>query len=190
MLIQGRSAFRHLYTVVSGALKTSTSAPDGREQVCGFHMAGDVLGTDGLADGLHHHEVTALGASQVVAVSASLPGSDLRRILARELARCQLHLLLLGQLTALERVGAFLLDLSHRADRRGDSSTQLLLSMPRSDIGSYLGLTHETVSRVLSHMKDTGCINVHSRRVCIHDLAAFDSRFALRAQTAAPNCRA
>jgi CRP/FNR family transcriptional regulator len=180
VLIQGQSVFRQLYTVVSGTLKSSTPAPDGREQVCAFHMLGDVLGTDGMADDRHHNEVIALEDSHVQPLHAALAGSDMRRILGQEIARCQLHLLLLGQLTALERVGAFLLDLSQRAHARGESATLLLLTMPRSDIGSYLGVTLETVSRTLSHLKDSGCIDVHSRRVCIHDRAAFGRQFALR----------
>jgi CRP/FNR family transcriptional regulator len=182
VLFNGQDRFRHLYTVRSGALKACRSLPDGRQQVCSFHMPGDVLGLEGIADGLHHNDVIALEDSHVHALSASMQDSELRRQLSLELRRSHWHLLLLGQLTARERVGAFVLDLSQRASARGQSASHLLLSMSRTDIGSYLGMTLETVSRALSHFKEEGWMQVNNRQVVINHLPRFTRMFELRSE--------
>ncbi len=140
-----------------------------------------MLGLDGLAEGVHANEVTALEDSRVCAWHGGLFGSALREQLSLEIVRGHLQVLLLGQLCARARVGAFLLDLSQRAQARGQSASCLVLAMPRSDVGSYLGVTLETVSRMLTQLKDEGLIDVHNRHVMLHDLPAFTRQFRLRA---------
>ena len=170
-------AFHNLYFVKTGSLKTMVLMDDGREQVTGFHLAGDVLGVDAISFSTHSSEAVALEDTYVCAIPfvqlshmsqrvESLQ-TYVQRLLAREVVRDQGLLLLLGRMQADERVAAFLLNLSKRFAARGYSPLEFTLSMAREEIGNYLGLTLETVSRCFSRLKNAGVLRVENRRIRI-----------------------
>lgn len=181
-LFRAGEAFNHLYFVKTGSIKTVVLTDDGREQVTGFHFAGDALGLDALASGKHSSEAVALEDTHVCAIAfnqfsrmsqriESLQ-THLQRLLAREVVRDQGLLLLLGRMQAEERVATFLLSLSRRFMTRGLSSHEFTLPMAREDIGNYLGITLETVSRCFSRLKSAGVLAVDNRRIRILDADA------------------
>lgn len=168
-------AFHFVYAVHSGTFKSAAAVQDGREQVTGFHLAGDVLGLDGLAEGRHATEASALEDSEVCAIpyrqlaelsagSASVPRALAQR-LSEQIAGEQRVVLLLASMSAEERVAAFLLDVSARMQARGYSAREFHLRMSRAEIGSYLGVSLETVSRVLSAFQAQGLIAVDKKHV-------------------------
>jgi CRP/FNR family transcriptional regulator len=174
--------FDALFAVRVGSLKTAVLAEDGREQVTGYHMLGDIVGLDGMASDRHASRAVALEDTEVCvmpfdrleSLAQQVPAlqSNLRRFLAREISRDQRAMLLLGSMRADERLAAFLLDLAERYRRRGYSSTQYTLRMTREEIGSYLGLTLETVSRLFSRFQQEGIVRVQGRDVTLLDPAA------------------
>jgi CRP/FNR family transcriptional regulator, anaerobic regulatory protein len=173
--------FAALYAVRTGFFKTVVLLEEGRTQVTGFHMAGDVLGTDGIGTGVQSTEAIALEDSDVCVLTferleqltRSLPGlqRSLHRLLSREIVREQGVMALLGGMSADARVAAFLLNLSYRFQSRQYSGREFQLRMSREDIGSYLGLKLETVSRTLSRFADEGLVSVNSKLVKLLDLA-------------------
>lgn len=169
--------FERIAIVRTGHFKTGVASRDGREQVTGFQMAGEVLGFDGIFGGVHTCDAVALEDSHVCLVplgglerlareSVALQ-HQLHRLLSREIVRGQGALLLLGGMRAEERVAAFLLNLTRRMKARGFSSSRLVLRMTREEIGSFLGLTLETISRTLSRFHEAGVIEVKQREVCL-----------------------
>lgn len=175
-------AFRVLYVVRVGVMKSFTVSNDGLLQVTGFHLAGDVLGFDGIDAGVHQSSVTALDDCEVFAVpfaqceqwtQESVAAQRLMmRALAREILRSQELMLLLGTMTADQRVATFLLDLSQRYAQRGYSRSQFILRMTRQEIGSYLGLKLETVSRAFSRFQGEGVIAVRGKSLGVTDFDA------------------
>jgi CRP/FNR family transcriptional regulator, anaerobic regulatory protein len=169
--------FTNLYFVKTGSLKSVVLLDDGREQVTGFHFAGDALGIDAISSPAHPSEAVALEETHVCAIPfAQLARlsqrveplqSHVRRLLARELVRDQGVMLLLGRMQADERVAAFLLNVSQRFKARGYSPYEFTLPMARDEIGNYLGLTLETVSRCFSRLKSAGVIGVAGRQIHI-----------------------
>lgn len=174
--------FHSLYVVKTGALKTVVLTDDGREQITGFHFPGDVLGIDAIGSLAHYSEASALNDASVCAIPfASLRRmsrqvealqNHLHRLLAHEVVRDQGVMLLLGRMHADERVAAFLLNISERLQLRGLSPLEFLLPMVREDIGNYLGLSLETVSRVFSRLRGARVIEADNRRVRILDIDA------------------
>jgi CRP/FNR family transcriptional regulator len=174
--------FHALYAVRVGSLKTTVLAEDGREQVAGYHILGDILGMDGI--GTHRHgcqavaledtEVCVLPFERLEELSRALPQlqQNLHQFLAREISRDHGIMLLLGSMRAEERLAVFLLSLADRYRSRGYSSTQFVLRMTREEIGSHLGLKLETVSRLFSRFHDEGMIQVQGRAVKLLDTAA------------------
>ncbi len=166
--------FHSLYSVRSGTLKSLTLLEDGRDQVTAFHMNGDLLGVDGIGSQHYQTECIALEDSevcifpyeQVLSMAQSQPRmmSDLYCTMSREIVREQNLLALLGSMRADERVVAFLWNLSARLLDRGFSPSRFLLRMTREEIGSYLGLKLETVSRVFSRLQTSGHIKVEGNR--------------------------
>jgi len=169
-----------LFAIRSGFMKSSVLNEDGREQVTGFHMMGDLLGLDAIGGGCHMSDTLALEDSelcelpfeQLEAHSRELPSlqQQLHRVMSREIVRDHGVMLLLGSMKAEERMAAFLLNLSQRFAARGYSPTEFVLRMTRGEIGSYLGLKLETVSRALSSFQDQGLIAVRQRHVRLLDL--------------------
>ena len=174
--------FTHLYLVKTGTFKTVVLSNDGREQITGFRLPGDTLGVDAISYHAHASDAMALEAARVCAIpfsqlarlaqqSAAIQG-HLHRLLAQEVVSDQGVMLLLGRMTAEERVVTFLLNLARRFEARGQSRHAFNLSMTREEIGIYLGLTLETVSRCFSRMKHSGWLALEGRLVRIIDYDA------------------
>lgn len=170
--------FARLYAVRSGHLKTVRGGQGGC-QVTGFQMAGDLLGLDAIADGIHCCDAVALENSQVCEIPfdrlqelvAALPTllEQFHRTLSREIQRQQAALYLLGNARAEQRLALFLVDLSARYAARGMSPQQVQLRMSREDIGAYLGLTMECVCRLLARFRKEGWISLAGRHLTIHN---------------------
>lgn len=180
-----------LYAIRTGFLKTNALHADGHEQVTGFHMRGDLLGLDALGGNRHVCSAVALDDSEICEIplhaldrlSRDIPSlqQHLQRIMSLEIAHEHGMMMLLGGMRAEERLATFLLDLSQRYATRGYSSTELMLHMTRAEIGSYLGVTLETVSRCLSHLRAGKLIEVHTRLIRITDMAGLKSAAGCRA---------
>jgi len=173
--------FTALYGIHAGSFKSVLLTEDGREQVTGFHMAGEVLGLDGLGADHYNGDAIALEDGEVIEIARDalellvrhepLLQRELFRMLASEIQRERALMLLLGSMRAEERLAAFLLNLSQRLAARGYSATRFILRMTREEIGSLLGLKLETVSRILSRFQAEKLIRVHNREIEISDLA-------------------
>ena len=173
--------FDALFAVRSGFFKTCIASEDGRDQVTGFQMAGDLLGLDGISTDLHSCNAVALEDSQVCVIPyAELENlsrelhelqHQFHKIMSREIVRDHEVMLLLGSMRAEERLAAFLLNLTQRLEARGFSASSLILRMTREEIGSYLGLKLETVSRAFSKFQDDGWLEVKQRQIRILDSA-------------------
>ncbi len=171
--------FTSLYAVRTGFFKTCVSSEDGRDQVTGFQMAGELLGLDGIGTERHTCDAVALEDAQVCVIpfqqleELSRELTDLQRhfhrIMSREIVREHGVMLLLGSMRAEERVAAFLLNLTQRLKSRGFSSHSVLLRMTREEIGSYLGLKLETVSRAFSKLQEDGVLQVRQRQIDVLD---------------------
>ncbi|MEY4765626.1 MAG: hypothetical protein RI907_2299 [Pseudomonadota bacterium] len=169
--------FRSVYAVRTGFFKTRVSSEDGRDQVTGFQMAGELLGLDGISTDRHACDAIALEDSQVCVIpysqleDLSREFSDLQhqfhKIMSREIVRDHGVMLLLGSMRAEERLAAFLLNLTQRLHARGFSASALVLRMTREEIGSYLGLKLETVSRTFSKFQEEGLLEVKQRDIRI-----------------------
>ena len=178
-LFRAGEAFASLYAVRTGFFKTCVSSEDGRDQVTGFQMAGELIGLDGIGTDRHTCDAVALEDSQVCVIpyhqleDLSRELSDLQRhfhkIMSREIVRDHGVMLLLGSMRAEERLAAFLLNLTQRLRTRGFSSSSLILRMTREEIGSYLGLKLETVSRAFSRFQDDGILSVKQRQIEVLD---------------------
>ncbi len=181
-LFHAGDAFTSLYAVRTGFFKTCVSSEDGRDQVTGFQMAGELIGLDGISTDRHTCDAVALEDSQVCVIpfhqleDLSRELSDLQRhfhkIMSREIVRDHGVMLLLGSMRAEERLAAFLLNLTQRLRTRGFSSHSLILRMTREEIGSYLGLKLETVSRAFSKFQEDGILQVKQRHIEVLDAEA------------------
>ena len=179
-LFRSGDSFHALYAVRTGFFKTRVSSEDGRDQVTGFQMAGELLGLDGISTDRHSCDAVALEDSQVCVIpyeqleSLTREFSELQRqfhkIMSREIVRDHGVMLLLGSMRAEERLAAFLLNLTQRLQARGFSAAALVLRMTREEIGSYLGLKLETVSRTFSKFQDDGILEVKQRHLRVLDL--------------------
>jgi CRP/FNR family transcriptional regulator, anaerobic regulatory protein len=185
-LFRNGEHFDSLYAIRTGFFKTCMTAEDGRDQVTGFQMAGEIIGLDGIVNDHHTCDAVALEDAEVcvmpfdkISEISREVGSlqhHLHRIMSREIVRENGVMLLLGTMHAEERVAAFLLNLVQRLHSRGFSRTELVLRMTREEIGNYLGLKLETVSRTFSKFAELGMISVRHRHVCILDVEALRRR--------------
>lgn len=180
-LYSAGEAFTSIYAIRSGFFKTGVITEDGRDQVTGFQMAGEVLGMDGISNEQHTCDAVALEDSEVCII----PFSELERlsteirslqhhihkVMSREIVRDHGVMMLLGTMRAEERLAAFLLNLSQRFASRGYAANEFHLRMTREEIGSYLGLKLETVSRTLSKFHDDGLISVQQKHIQLLDTA-------------------
>ena len=173
-------AFDNLYAIRSGAFKSSVLLEDGREQVTGFKLVGELLGLDGIGTdeymsdtvALEDAEVCVIPYARMVALWRDAPAlaCEMNRMLSREIAHDQSVMALLGTMQAEERVIVFLLNLAQRYEARGYAPNEFMLRMTREEIGSYLGLTLETVSRVFSRLQALALIELeHNRMVRLLD---------------------
>lgn len=180
-LYRAGDTFASLYAVRMGFFKTTITSKDGREQLTGFQMSGDLLGCDAISNERHVCDAIALEDSEVCPIhfsqlehlSRQLPSlhHNLNRALSHEIVRDHEMLLLMGNLNAEERLAAFLLDLSARMASRGYSSTEFVLRMTREDIASYLGLRLETICRAITRLRHQQLVVISGRSVNILDTA-------------------
>ncbi|MBO5658855.1 MAG: fumarate/nitrate reduction transcriptional regulator Fnr [Duodenibacillus sp.] len=178
-LYRAGDKFDALYAIRLGFLKSAVMSSDGREQVTSFHMSGDIVGLDGLASMVYSSDLIALEDTEVCILpfdrleelSQNMPAMSLhfQRMLSKEIVRQNGVMLLLGSMHAEERLAAFILNLSQRFEQRGYSRSEFVLRMTRAEIGSYLGLKLETVSRVLSRFSHDNLIVVNQKHVQIMD---------------------
>ena len=178
-LFQAGAPLEALYAVRTGFFKTRVTAQDGREQVAGFQMAGDLLGLAGIASGRHTVDAVALEDSQVcvipfgrqLGVGAHVLAlqQQLLRIMSRLIVHDHGVMLLLGSLGVRERLAAFLIRLTQRLQALGYSPCALVLRMTREEMGSYLGMKEETVSRAFTWLQVQGLLEVRQRDIRILD---------------------
>ncbi len=181
-LFRNGEAFHSLFAIRTGFFKTCVTSEDGRDQVTGFQMAGEIIGLDGIVNDHHTCDAVALEDAEVCVMPFDRVGElsreigalqhHVHRIMSREIVREHGVMLLLGGMRAEERVAAFLLNLVQRLHARGFSRSELVLRMTREEIGSYLGLKLETVSRTFSKLAEDGVIEVRSRHLRILDAQA------------------
>ena len=172
--------FDSLFAVRSGFFKTTLLNEDGRDQVTGFHMGGELMGLDGISTDKHPCDAVALEDSELCVIpfarleelSREAPSLQrhLHKIMSKEIVSDQSVMMLLGSMRAEERIAAFLLNLSQRMTARGYSPSEFYLRMTREEIGSYLGLKLETVSRVFSRFQNDGLIAVQQKHIRILDI--------------------
>lgn len=182
--------FQFIYAVRSGTFKSSLLLADGREQVSGFYMAGEVMGLDGVAHGAHASSATALEDTEVCAIpyaqliELAADHSGMQQVISRlmscEIVREHSLMMLLGSMNAEERLAAFLLNQSQRLKVRGYSASEFHLRMSRAEIGSYLGMTLETVSRTFSAFQQQHLLEVDKRYVRLIDLDGLTRAFEMR----------
>lgn len=178
-LYQAGDPFTSLYAVRSGFFKTRILLEDGRDQVSGFQMPGELLGMDGIVQDRHSGTAIALEDSEVCIIpyirleslGREMPelSRQFHRVMSREIVRDQGVMMLLGSMRAEERLAAFLLNLSRRFSARGWSASEFHLRMTREEIGSYLGLKLETVSRLFSRFQEEGLVAVQQKHIRILD---------------------
>jgi len=172
--------FSSLYAIRLGHFKSHQVSINGTEQITGFQMAGELMGLDGISNGRHNCFAVALEDSEVCeipfdrlqALFAEIPEllRHFHRIMSQEITHYRGAMLVLGKMLAEQRFAMFLLNLSSRYHAHGYSSTRYQLRMSRDDIANYLGLTIESVSRLLSKFKTMKLITVDRREIVIHDL--------------------
>jgi CRP/FNR family transcriptional regulator len=178
-LYQMDEPFRNLYAIRFGHFKTYQINAAGDEQITGFQMAGELLGMDAISGDRHHCDAVALEESEVCEIPfnrleelfGQVPAllRHFHRIMSQEITREQNVMLLLGNMRAEQRFAVFLTNLSARYSSRGFSPTRFQLRMSREDIGNYLGLTIESVSRLLSRFKKQGWVAIDKREVILLD---------------------
>lgn len=182
VLFRNGDKFTALFAIRTGFFKTCVASEDGRDQVTGFQMAGEIIGLDGIVNDHHTCDAVALEDAEVCALpfdrieelSREISGLQrhVHKIMSREIVREHGVMLLLGSMRAEERLAAFLLNLVQRLHSRGFSRTELILRMTREEIGSYLGLKLETVSRTFSKFVEDGIVEVKQRHVRILKIEA------------------
>ncbi|HEY4541932.1 MAG TPA: fumarate/nitrate reduction transcriptional regulator Fnr [Noviherbaspirillum sp.] len=172
--------FTKLYAVRVGHFKTFQVNAAGEQQITGFQMPGELLGMDAIGSNRHHCDAVALEDSEVCEIPfarleellVEIPGllRHFHRLMSQEIAREQNAMLLLGGMRAEQRLASFLVNIGARYAMRGYSSTNFQLRMMREEIGNYLGLTIESISRVLGRFKKSGLLRVSNREIEILDL--------------------
>ena len=168
-----------LYAIRAGTIKSFTITEQGEEQITGFHLAGDVIGFDGIHDHKHQSFAQALETSMVCEIpfntldtlSAAMPKlrQQIFRLMSNEIKVDQEMIILLSKKNAEERLASFIYNLSTRYGERGLSANEFKLAMTRSDIGNYLGLTVETISRLLGRFQKSGYIEVNGKYITLID---------------------
>jgi CRP/FNR family transcriptional regulator len=173
--------FTYLYAIRSGSVKTFVGAEDGRVQVTGLRVPGELLGLSGIgpksytcgAIALESSSICKIAMDRLDEVAAKLPAihHQMLRIMSTEIMHDEKLMLLLGARSADERLAAFLLELSARFAKRNFSATRFNLTMSRADIGNYLGLAEETICRVLARFQKQGLITFKRRQIELKDLS-------------------
>ena len=186
MLKRGQVLYRsgdeltYVYAIRSGSVKTSISTGDGRLQITGFHVPGQLLGLNAMDEKRYNCEAVALEMTSVCKITlkcfeelaSKIPSvhSRMLMMMSREIKHNHELMLLLGKMKAEERLATYLLSLSRHFALRNYSATQFNLSMSRSDIGNYLGIAEETVCRIFTRFQEEGLIISERRHIKLHDL--------------------
>ncbi|BCV28231.1 MAG: electron transport transcriptional regulator EtrA [Shewanella algae] len=183
-LFKSGDPLKSLYAIRSGTIKSYTITEQGDEQITGFHLAGDVIGFDGIHAQSHQSFAQALETSMVCEIpfntldelSGTMPKlrQQIMRLMSNEIMSDQGMILLLSKKNAEERLAAFISNLAARFGSRGFSPREFRLTMTRGDIGNYLGLTVETISRLLGRFQKAGLIEVKGKYITILDLEELD----------------
>ncbi|MBN3763045.1 fumarate/nitrate reduction transcriptional regulator Fnr [Burkholderia sp. Ac-20365] len=181
-LYRANDPFNNVYILRSGSFKTVVMHREGREQVTGFQIAGEMLGLDGIVSGQHLCGAIALERSTVCAIpfesledvcrEIKTMQRHLHKVMSREIVRESNMIMLLGTMRAEQRVAAFLLNLAERYGTRGYSATEFNMRMTRSEIGSYLGITLETASRMFSKLQQDKLVHARGKQIRILDSGA------------------
>ncbi|MCW9014683.1 MAG: fumarate/nitrate reduction transcriptional regulator Fnr [Gammaproteobacteria bacterium] len=176
-LFHSGDRFHSVFAVRSGSIKTYSESEQGDEQITGLYLPGELLGLDAIHDNLHPCSGIALETTSLCEIpfdiledlSEKVPGlhHQMFRIMSKEIASDQTLLMLMAQKNAEERLAAFLVNLSSRLKQRNFSETEFYLSMSRKDIGNYLGLTIETISRTFSRFQSDGLLTTQRKYVNI-----------------------
>ncbi len=179
-LYRANDDFSSVFAIRSGAVKAVSLSDNGDEQVTGFYLPGEVVGLDGLADNHYTNSVVALETASVCEIpfsrleELSLKVPNLQRhffqLMSREITQDQQIITLLSKSSAEERIASLLLSISSRNSRRQLSANAFRLPMSRTDIGNYLGLTIETVSRIFTRLQKQGVISVDKKEVAIQEM--------------------
>ena len=187
-LFRAGETFDSIYAIRSGFFKSRVTYDDGRDQVTGFSMGGEILGMDGIGQGRHNCDAVALEDSVVCSIpytrleelSREVNGLQrhFHKMMSREIVRESGVMMLLGVMRAEERIAAFLLNMSQRLEARGYSAVEFHLRMTREEIGSYLGLKLETVSRAFSRFHADGLITVDQKFVRIVNIKGLKDIYA------------
>lgn len=175
---------RSLYAIRSGSFKTYTIDENGEEQITGFHLAGDLLGFDAIAEHMHVSFAKALETSMVCEIpytnldelSNTMPKLKMQvlRLMSQEIRADQDMLTLLNRKNAEQRLATFICTLSKRFQARGFSAKEFRLSMTRSEIGNFIGLTVETISRLLNRFDKNGLIKIDGKYITIVDMSSLE----------------
>ena len=178
-LYRAGERFEAVYAVRSGGFKTVGNSRHGDEKITGFHLPGEILGLDAINTAQHGYDAVALEDSEVcvfpfaqretAAMKSPALQHQLFRVLSSDISRDQGLMLLLGAMNAEQRLAAFILSLSRRFQRLGFAPSRFVLRMTREEIGNYLGLTIETVSRLFSRFQREGLIGLRQRDVEIRN---------------------
>lgn len=173
---------KSLFAIRSGTIKSYTITEQGDEQITGFHLAGDVIGFDGIHSQTHQSFAQSLETAMICEIpfatldelSGTMPKlrQQIMRLMSTEIISDQEMILLLSKKNAEERLAAFINNLAIRYANRGFSAKEFRLTMTRGDIGNYLGLTVETISRLLGRFQKSGLIEVKGKYITILDLEA------------------
>ncbi|MBL8519252.1 MAG: fumarate/nitrate reduction transcriptional regulator Fnr [Betaproteobacteria bacterium] len=187
-LYRSGEPFDAIYAVKVGSFKSRVTYEDGRDQVTGFSMAGEILGMDGIGQEKHNCDAIALEDSEVCCIpytrleecsrEVAALGRHFHKVMSREIVRESGVMMLLGVMRAEERLAAFLLNLSQRLAARGFSPLEFHLRPTREEIGSYLGMKLETVSRAFSKFAADGLIAVDQKHIRILDVNALRDIYA------------
>ena len=171
-----------IYAVRSGSVKTFTTAKNGEEQILGFHLPGEILGLDGMDNQIHSCSGVALDTATICelpigdlnVLCVKIPGlqQQLLSLISNEITKDHTMLMLLARRNAEQKLATFLINLSGRFKARGYSADEFDLTMSRYDIGNYLGLADETVSRLISRFKDNKIIDANRKKISILDHVA------------------
>ena len=190
-LYRQRDEFRSVFAVRSGSFKSYILSDNGQGRVTGFYLPGEIIGMDGIASkhyanstqALEHASICEIPFTQLEKLSHQLPNLQHHffAIMGNEIAKDQQVHTLLSSYTAEERTISFLIGLSSRYARVSLSPIRFLLPMTRSDIGEYLGLTVETVSRIFTSLQKQGLIGVNNREIDILDLPALRAKIGAEA---------
>ena len=177
LIFKSGDELKSLFAIRSGTVKSYTITEQGEEQITGFHLAGDVVGFDGIQTEKHQSFAQALETSMVCEIpfttldelSATMPKlrKQIMRLMSNEITNDQDMILLLSKKSAEERLAAFLSNLASRFGDRGFSPKEFRLTMTRTDIGNYLGLTVETISRILGRFQKSELIEVNGKYITI-----------------------